>query len=43
MNRFLAVIPARYGSSRFEGKPLVDIFGKPMIRHVWERASGCFD
>lgn len=43
MNRFLAVIPARYGSSRFEGKPLVDIFGKPMIRHVWERASGSFD
>ncbi len=43
MNRFLAVIPARYGSSRFEGKPLVDIFGKPMIRHVWERASECFE
>ena len=42
MNRFLAVIPARYGSSRFEGKPLVDIFGKPMIRHVWERASESF-
>lgn len=43
MNRFLAVIPARYGSSRFEGKPLVDIFGKPMIMHVWERARSCFD
>lgn len=43
MNKFLAVIPARYGSSRFEGKPLADIFGKPMIRHVWERASSCFE
>lgn len=33
----LAVIPARYASSRFPGKPLVDIQGKPMIQHVWER------
>jgi len=33
------VIPARYASSRFEGKPLVDILGKPMIQHVYERAS----
>src|SRR5512137_2581658 len=32
----VAVIPARYGSTRFEGKPLVDILGKPMIRHVYE-------
>ena len=31
-----AVIPARYGSTRFEGKPLVDILGKPMIQHVYE-------
>ncbi len=31
-----AVIPARYGSSRFEGKPLVDILGKPMIQYVYE-------
>jgi 3-deoxy-manno-octulosonate cytidylyltransferase (CMP-KDO synthetase) len=31
-----AVIPARYGSSRFEGKPLADILGKPMIRYVYE-------
>ena len=35
----VGVIPARYASSRFEGKPLVDILGKPMIRHVYERAS----
>jgi 3-deoxy-manno-octulosonate cytidylyltransferase (CMP-KDO synthetase) len=31
-----AIIPARYGSSRFEGKPLVDILGKPMIQRVYE-------
>jgi 3-deoxy-manno-octulosonate cytidylyltransferase (CMP-KDO synthetase) len=35
--RFAVVIPARYKSSRFPGKPLVDICGKPMIQHVWER------
>ncbi len=33
----LAVIPARYASSRLPGKPLVSLCGKPMIRHVWER------
>lgn len=33
------VIPARYGSTRFPGKPLADILGKPMIQHVFERAS----
>ncbi len=31
-----AVIPARYRSTRFEGKPLADILGKPMIQHVYE-------
>jgi 3-deoxy-manno-octulosonate cytidylyltransferase (CMP-KDO synthetase) len=36
----LAVIPARYASTRFPGKPLAAIAGKPMIRHVWERACG---
>jgi 3-deoxy-manno-octulosonate cytidylyltransferase (CMP-KDO synthetase) len=35
----VGIIPARYGSSRFEGKPLVDILGKPMVQHVYERAS----
>jgi 3-deoxy-manno-octulosonate cytidylyltransferase (CMP-KDO synthetase) len=34
----LAVIPARYASTRFPGKPLVSIAGKPMIQHVVERA-----
>ncbi len=33
----LGVIPARYASTRFPGKPLVDILGKPMIQHVYER------
>jgi 3-deoxy-manno-octulosonate cytidylyltransferase (CMP-KDO synthetase) len=32
------IIPARYKSSRFEGKPLADICGKPMIQHVYEGA-----
>jgi 3-deoxy-manno-octulosonate cytidylyltransferase (CMP-KDO synthetase) len=34
---YAIVIPARFASSRFPGKPLADILGKPMIRHVWER------
>ncbi|MBZ0184568.1 MAG: 3-deoxy-manno-octulosonate cytidylyltransferase [Melioribacteraceae bacterium] len=34
----LGVIPARYGSSRLEGKPLADICGKPMIQHTYESA-----
>ena len=33
----VAVIPARYASSRLPGKPLVALAGKPMIQHVWER------
>ncbi len=37
--RFKVVIPARYGSSRLLGKPLLDIAGKPMIVHVCERAQ----
>lgn len=36
---FTVVIPARFGSSRFPGKPLADIQGKPMIQHVVERAQ----
>lgn len=35
---FHVVIPARYASERLPGKALADIAGKPMIRHVWERA-----
>jgi 3-deoxy-manno-octulosonate cytidylyltransferase (CMP-KDO synthetase) len=37
--RILGVIPARFASSRFPGKPLAVIAGKPMIQHVFERAS----
>ncbi|MBI5710627.1 MAG: 3-deoxy-manno-octulosonate cytidylyltransferase [Candidatus Eisenbacteria bacterium] len=36
----LGVIPARYGASRFPGKPLALLWGKPLVRHVWERARG---
>jgi 3-deoxy-manno-octulosonate cytidylyltransferase (CMP-KDO synthetase) len=35
----IGVIPARYGSTRFPGKPLALIAGKPMIQHVYERAA----
>jgi len=35
----VGIIPARYSSSRFEGKVIADILGKPMIQHVWERAK----
>lgn len=37
----LGVIPARYGSSRFPGKSLALIQGKPMIQYVYENASKC--
>lgn len=37
--RILALIPARMGSSRFPGKPMAPIAGKPMIGHVYERVS----
>jgi 3-deoxy-manno-octulosonate cytidylyltransferase (CMP-KDO synthetase) len=36
---FVVVIPARYASTRFPGKPLADLAGKPMIVHVAERAT----
>jgi len=35
----IGMIPARWASRRFAGKVLVDIKGKPMIQHVWERAQ----
>ena len=37
----MVVIPARYGSSRFPGKPLVMLGRKPMIQHVYEQAAAC--
>lgn len=36
---FIAVIPARFASTRLPGKPLEMIHGKPMVQWVWERAS----
>lgn len=39
MTGFVVVIPARYGSSRLPGKPLLEIDGRPMVAHVWQRAS----
>ncbi len=39
----LGIIPARYGSTRLEGKPLVDIEGKPMIQWVYESALQALD
>jgi len=36
---FKVVIPARYASTRLPGKPLLEIFGKTMIQHVYERAA----
>lgn len=35
----VVVIPARWGSTRFPGKPLHPILGKPLIQHVWERCG----
>ena len=35
----IGVIPARYSSTRFAGKILADIMGKPMLQHVWEQAK----
>ena len=40
--KFLAVIPARYASTRFPGKPLVDINGQSMIQRVYERVNSHF-
>ncbi len=37
--KFIGIIPARYASTRFPGKPLVDIQGKSMIQRVYEQAS----
>ena len=37
--QYIGIIPARYASSRFPGKPLAEICGKPMIQRVYEQAS----
>jgi 3-deoxy-manno-octulosonate cytidylyltransferase (CMP-KDO synthetase) len=38
VQKIVCIIPSRYESSRFPGKPLADLCGKPMIQHVYERA-----
>ena len=37
--KIIGIIPARMGASRFPGKPLYDIFGRPMLDHVFQRAK----
>lgn len=39
--RTTVIIPARYASSRFPGKPLADLCGKPMVQWVYERSARC--
>ena len=39
--KVIGIIPARYGSTRFPGKPLADVDGKPMIQRVYEQAKKC--
>ena len=41
--KFIGIIPARYGSTRFPGKPLAEIGGKTVIRRVYEQASKALD
>src|ERR687894_864424 len=41
MTRTVAIVPARMGSSRFPGKPLAPLLGRPMIEHVVRRAAMC--
>lgn len=43
MARIFGIIPARYYSTRFPGKPLASIAGRPMIQHVYTRARSCPD
>jgi 3-deoxy-manno-octulosonate cytidylyltransferase (CMP-KDO synthetase) len=39
MSKVAVIIPARWGSTRFPGKPLHPIAGKPLLQHVWERSQ----
>ena len=41
--KFVGIIPARYASTRFPGKPLAMLGGKPVIQRVYEQVRGCFD
>ena len=37
--KFIGIIPARYASTRFPGKPLADMAGRPMIQRVYEQVK----
>ncbi len=39
--KIVAIIPARYASTRFPGKPLADLAGRPLIEHVYRRVTEC--
>ena len=41
--KFIAIIPARYASTRFPGKPLALLGGKPVIQRVYEQVAGGLD
>ena len=41
--KFVGIIPARYASTRFPGKPLAMLGGKPVIQRVYEQVRECFD
>lgn len=41
--KYIAIIPARYASTRFPGKPLARVGGKPIVQRVYERVCGSFD
>ncbi|SFF93637.1 3-deoxy-manno-octulosonate cytidylyltransferase [Prevotella sp. KH2C16] len=43
MTKFIAIIPARYASTRFPGKPLAILGGKPVIQRVYEQVIGMLD
>ena len=40
-SQIIGIIPARWASTRFPGKPLFPLCGKPLLQHVFERASKC--
>ena len=41
--KFIGIIPARYASTRFPGKPLADMAGRPMIQRVYEQVKDVLD
>lgn len=43
MMKFIGIIPARYASTRFPGKPLAKLGGKPVIQHVYEKVSASLE